>query len=580
VSSPTTPLDDVLVATEHVVLVDALGRPTGTIAKAMAHHAQTPLHLAFSCYLVRADGKVLLTRRADTKRTFPGVWTNACCGHPSLGETLREAIERRTASELGTFPADLTVLLADYAYRATMDDGTAEHELCPVVVGRVDSPPQPDPAEVGATEWVTWRDLVERAQNEPQTLSPWCAHQVGLLAGHALEIDAATAVERTSPVLDRPIEITPAPSAPEHPRVALRRQPTLDPLAPVLEPLEQHLGAFLSEKGAELEAIDPELAEVSNELRAVVDAGGKRLRPAFVHWGHEALGPEPDSDVLPAAAAMELLHTFALVHDDVMDRSEMRRGRAATHVAFSDGHRARGDGGDARWFGTSAAILAGDLAHVWADESFERSQRPPETMHRARGIYATLRTEVIAGQHLDLRLAGQAQADEVDATNVALLKSARYTVTRPLLLGAALAGPADRSTETTESALTAYGDAVGVAFQMRDDVLGLFGDDDATGKGSIEDLREGKRTVLVLRALRLASAAGRAELLDALGDPDLDAWQAERCREIVADSGALASVERMIASSHEQALGHLNHLPPAPRSALTTLAERAITRDR
>ena len=277
----------------------------------------------------------------------------------------------------------------------------------------------------------------------------------------------------------------------------------------MVAPLASVLAEFVAIRRRQLEELDPALGEVGAEISALLDAGGKRLRPAFVYWGHRATGAHHDPEVLLPAGAVELLHTFALLHDDVMDRSLERRGRAAGHAALADRHRQDDRLGDSDWFGCSAAVLAGDLTFVWADELFESAAIAPDVLARARCVFTTLRAEVIAGQYLDLGLAAARDADEAAAHKVALLKSARYTVTRPLLIGAALSPSAGVA---VEEILRSYGDAVGVAFQMRDDVLGLFGDPATTGKGVLDDLREGKRTLLLLRALRLATpaATGRA----------------------------------------------------------------------
>ena len=553
--------------TDHVVLVDHRGRPSGAVPKAVAHHAATPLHLAFSCHVVRHDGAVLLTRRAASKVTWPATWTNACCGHPHLGETLRAAATRRLAEELGLTATRLVVAIGDFAYRATMDDGTAEHELCPVLVVEAEGTPDLDPAEVDDARWVPWDELVRRAADEPHTLSPWSVEQVAQLTAlgrtprQLLDDGRATALLDEPVVLDRPATRTTTAAG--------------DPLAPIRHDLVAVLDAFVAGEAAQLHDVDPSLADVAGEIRALVEAGGKRLRPAFTYWGHRATGAAHDPGVLRPAAAIELLHTFALLHDDVMDRSATRRGRAAAHRAMADGHRRRGDGGDADWFGVSAAVLTGDLAFVWADELFESADVDPAALARARRVFTDLRREVIAGQYLDLRLAGATGAREGDARHVALLKSARYTVTRPLLLGAALGDP----TPAVDAALRMYGDAVGLAFQLRDDVLGLFGSPEVTGKSRLDDLREGKRTVLVLRALRLADPAGRSLLERSLGDPDLDEVTAARCRDVVASSGALASVERLLAIEHERALHALDDVADADaRAALEQLAALAIER--
>jgi geranylgeranyl diphosphate synthase, type I len=341
-------------------------------------------------------------------------------------------------------------------------------------------------------------------------------------------------------------------------------------------PVDATLDRFLTERLAEIGSLDPALVPVCEEIGSFVRAGGKRLRPAFVYWGHRATGADHDDGIFTAAAAVELLHTFALIHDDVMDRGLRRRGRPTVHQALADHHRAEGLAGDPAWFGVGAGILAGDLVFALADELLDRSPLPPAAMARARKVFATLRTEVTAGQYLDLRLAGQLDAGEEKALQVALLKSGRYTATRPLELGAAVApGEASASVQT---ALVHYGDAVGVAFQLRDDVLGLFGDPARTGKSVIDDLREGKRTVLVLRALAVADQAGRRALQDALGRSDLDDRGAARAREVVVDSGALAAVERLLAAYQDQARQAASTLPSPAQDALLALADLAGSR--
>ena len=168
---------------ERVVLVDPAGTPIGTADKAVVHTTQTPLHLAFSCYLFDGHGRVLMTRRAGSKATWPGVWTNTCCGHPAPGETARAAVERRLRHELGIAATELRLALPRFAYRATDAAGIVENELCPVWVGRVDHVTvDPDPAEVMDLAWVEWDDLTTAAQATPFLLSPWCVLQVRELA--------------------------------------------------------------------------------------------------------------------------------------------------------------------------------------------------------------------------------------------------------------------------------------------------------------------------------------------------------------------------------------------------------------
>ena len=558
---------------EHVVLLDGTGRAVGTRPKAGVHSPRTPLHLAFSCHVVDDAGRVLLTQRSSTKPTWPGVWSNACCGHPQLGETLRGAAERRLRDELGLIVERIAVALPDFTYRAVMDDGTVEHERCPVLIAEVKGTPSPARDEVDDLRWQPWADLVARAAGDA-TLSPWAVEQVAQLdqVMHSPALWLASAhAERGQALLDRTVALGRAIDPPM--TVDGRAADALDVVA---RPVGALLDAFLSARSRNFADIDPVLAEVTDEIQGLVAAGGKRLRPAFVHWGHRATGAETDAAVLHPAAAVELLHTFALLHDDVMDRSAVRRGRPTAHAALRDRHRAHARCGDPSWFGASAAILAGDLVYVWADELLDRTPLPTAAVNRARAVFTTLREEVIAGQHLDLVLAADARADEGRARQVALLKSARYSVTRPLLLGAALAPVADG--DRVAGALSAYGDAVGLAFQLRDDVLGLFGDPCATGKSDLDDLHEGKRTLLMLRAIRLADPAQRAVLEAALGDPALDERGADRVREVVLATGALASVEALLSAEHARALEAIDELPDTPRAALVDLAQLAVCR--
>jgi isopentenyl-diphosphate delta-isomerase type 1 len=575
-AEPDDPGDD-------VVLLDGLGRPVGRRPRATVHDRRTPLHLAFSCHVVDPAGRVLLTRRALAKRTWPGTWTNACCGHPRPGEALGHAVRRRLLDELGVAPGRLGLAVPDFAYRAAVPGGPVEHELCPVVIAEVDEPPRPAPAEIDDLTWVAWDDVCRRVDADPGSLSPWAVAQVNELRRLArsplawLDAHVGPGSDGAGEVgLDR----VPGPGARRYPggrdgAADARGVSGPDPTAAVRPAVDAVLADFLAAREREMGAADPAVLEVVGPVRRLVAAGGKRLRPAFVYWGHRATGaPHVDATAF-VGAAIEMLHTFALLHDDVIDRSARRRGQPAAAVALRALHRDRGLSGDGAWFGTSAALLAGDLCFVWADQLLDAAPLPPAALEVGRRVFAALRSEVIGGQYLDLRLAHDPGAGEDAARRVALLKSARYTVTRPLLLGAALAarpGPSD--------ALTRYGDAVGLAFQMRDDVLGLFGDPAATGKDPGDDLREGKRTLLVLRALRLTDGRDRRVLREALGDADLDAAGARRCRDIVTASGALASIEALIEAERARAVHALTDVPEPARTALAALAATAAQRDR
>ncbi len=556
---------------EPVILLDANGWPSGTAPKRLVHGPHTPLHLGFSCHVFDRYGRVLITRRAAAKATWPSVWTNACCGHPLPGETLRAAVARRLGDELGITARRMALAVSDFTYRAVMDNGVVEHEVCPVIVAEVDDEPVLNPAEVDGASWIGWDELCALASQQPAVLSPWSVDQIAHLgrlvpspAGWLRDVSGRCGGRDG---LDAPIGGRSA--------VGPDDAPGLDPLTPIRDDVDAVLRGFLAAQTSALVAVDPALVTVGNEISELIGAGGKRLRPAFVYWGHRAGGGGHDDAVAQVGAAVEMLHTFALLHDDVMDHALTRRGRAAACHSFRRTHVAEQLGGDADWFGTSAAILAGDVAFVWADQLLDTAPLDAATLRRARQVFTALRVEVMAGQYLDLRLDGAACADPEAARRVALLKSGRYTVTRPLELGLSLAGGG----RAVHGAVAAYGDAIGLAFQLRDDVLGLLGDPATTGKSCTDDLRAGKRTLLILRAITLATDDERAFLRRCLGDRDLDDDAADRCRQIVRCSGALASVETLLRHQHAIAVDAVAALPQPARPALRALASMAVQRD-
>ncbi|MCY1138629.1 polyprenyl synthetase family protein [Actinoplanes sp. Pm04-4] len=306
--------------------------------------------------------------------------------------------------------------------------------------------------------------------------------------------------------------------------------------------VEKALAAFLAEQRSRLTGIDPALAAVAETLEDFVLGGGKRLRPAFAYWGFRgAHGPDSDQ-IVAAVSALELVQASALIHDDLMDRSDTRRGEPSVHRRFEARHTAAGWRGGAAAFGDSAAVLLGDLALVWSDELLHTSGVSPVDLARARPVFDEMRTEVTVGQYLDVLTQATADTSLDRAGKVARYKSAKYTVERPLLLGAALAG----APVEVYDAYSGFGLPLGEAFQLRDDVLGVFGDPAQTGKPAGDDLREGKRTYLVAAAFAELDDAGRAELDAGLGDQGLSLDGVARLRALIRDSGALAATERRI----------------------------------
>jgi geranylgeranyl diphosphate synthase type I len=344
------------------------------------------------------------------------------------------------------------------------------------------------------------------------------------------------------------------------------------------------LAEFLDRRRAEMLRLDPDVAELADTLSGFVLGGGKRLRPVFAWWGWRGAGgagsgPEAER-VLVAVAALELIQACALVHDDLMDASSTRRGRPTVHVEFARVHDAAGWSGPAARFGAAAAILVGDLAQVWADDMLHMAGLSAETQARAGEPWRAMRSQVLAGQYLDVLAQASGDASEHGAMRVNRHKTAAYTVERPLHLGAALAGAGPELVD----AYRRYGADIGVAFQLRDDLLGVFGDPQVTGKPAGDDLREGKRTLLVALALGQAARRGddaaRATIEGALGDPDLDADRVDRVRAALGELGAVQAVEQRIAALTGSALAALDAAPiePAARARLVGLAERATLR--
>ncbi|MCW2748472.1 MAG: polyprenyl synthetase [Nocardioidaceae bacterium] len=337
------------------------------------------------------------------------------------------------------------------------------------------------------------------------------------------------------------------------------------------------LGSFVASQRGDLEPLGPDLEPLFDVAAAYVE-GGKRIRPLFCIGGWLAAGGDPAAPgIIQAAAALEWLQASALVHDDLMDGSDTRRGRPSAHRQFEALHAARAWALDGEQFGAGAAILLGDLLLSWCDDMFRRANLDPLVLHAAGAVLDLCKSEVAGGQFLDLVAQAKGTNSVEEAERVIRYKSVAYTVLRPLDLGVALAGL--RSSELT-SALADFGAPLGTAFQLRDDLLGVFGDPQVTGKPAGDDLREGKRTVLVARAAETASAAELRRLNGALGNPALDQAAVDDVRAIMESTGARAAVEREI-QMHEataaQALDDLT-VPDGARTFLGTLLDRLTGR--
>ncbi|KQO82992.1 polyprenyl synthetase family protein [Frigoribacterium sp. Leaf172] len=365
----------------------------------------------------------------------------------------------------------------------------------------------------------------------------------------------------------------------------------------LVDVVQQRIDQFLERQRPVLRTIAPDLdpfALFSSDLLR----GGKRFRALFCYWGWQSvagldtgfdpLGTPPDArsldSVMGASTALEFFHAAALVHDDIMDNSDTRRGLPSAHRRFERLHREGSWLGSAEDFGTSGALLMGDLLLAWSDELVSEAfdgLLSRDAARAARVEFNRMRTEVTVGQYLDiLEENAWRTVPDIDllprAQRVIVYKSAKYSVEAPLTIGAAMAGG---SPEALES-LRHFGLPLGIAYQLRDDLLGVFGDPEVTGKPAGDDLREGKRTVLVAMARR-SLPAGAVRLLDELlGDPELDDDQIAMLQATLRDSGAVDAVEQSISDQVERATHALDRsaLSPSARAQLTRLADTVTRR--
>lgn len=554
---------------DEVVLVDEAGRRTGTALRSQVHTTHTPLHRAFSVYLFDGDGRTLITRRALSKVAWPGVWSNSCCGHPRPGESMTEAITRRVGEELGLHVRDLVVLLPDFRYRAVDVSGVVEHEVCPVYWGRVDEEPSPDPDEVMDHAWVPWVDAVDALTRAPQVFSPWMGLQVPLL-GRDLSQDQPTKTDAGDRASARhQVELV-APNAPEVPGV----NETLSTVDRLLQGEAQWAKTFWKSTGLQPQD-DPVLEhDLPTWLASLVGGSGKLLRPRMCHWGYVAASGTREvpayAELCRAAAALELLHVFALIHDDVMDESEWRRGRPSAHVQARQWHTQFDGHGSAARFGDNLAILLGDLAHMQADRLVSGL---PEGF---RDAWHELCAELIAGQGADLTGAATASRSYEQADRVAWLKSGSYTIERPLLLGAVAAGVDSAG----HRALRSYGGQLGRAFALRDDILGVWGDPATTGKPGGDDLCSRKPTVLWMLAQERLVGEGR-EALHRVGTERECPEDVATVQQAMVDVGIRAEAEHRVSKMVAGALEDLktDSLTPEGVKGLTEMAQRVAWRE-
>lgn len=293
----------------------------------------------------------------------------------------------------------------------------------------------------------------------------------------------------------------------------------IDQLKKFKTKIDEELGKFLEEKLRESEKIDPEVKRLVEVIKDIVLRGGKRLRPAFVYFAYKACGGKKEKAIIYTSQAIEFLHTFALIHDDIIDKSEKRRGKPAVHQIL----------------GEPGTILAGDLCFVFADEIFTNSAFEDKIIREVQKIYDLLREEVVFGQYLDVLVAKEKTVAEEKIMKILEYKSGKYTIERPLHLGAALA----EAPLKTFKVFSQYGIPLGIAFQIQDDILGMFGRSEESGKPVDSDLKEGKKTLLVVKALEALGGKEKENFLSLLGNPNCSFADLKWARKIIKATGAL-----------------------------------------
>ncbi len=367
----------------------------------------------------------------------------------------------------------------------------------------------------------------------------------------------------------------------------------------VLVQVQTNLDNFCIKQRNDFEAISTDLIPVVDYTQSLLQ-GGKRFRALFCYWAWRASLSESsyhqseqevnesEQAIAGIAASLEMFHAAALVHDDLLDQSDTRRGAPAIHKRFESLHQEKQWAGAPERFGVAGSVLVGDLMLGWSSEIFGNAllHSPNREIESAcRDEFSLMRVEVMAGQYLDVLEENAATTRPVKegvgrAEKVILYKTAKYSIEAPLRIGAAFAG-ADQS---TLNVFTQFGIPLGIAFQLRDDILGVFGDPSVTGKPAGDDLREGKRTVLVAltkEALTEQSPSMANSFEELLTSRELDAQQIAFMQKLIQESGALEKTERMITELADRSLDSLesSSLEETAKSALMALALKVINRD-
>ena len=533
---------------EQIVLVDDQNRQIGVAEKLSSHHANTPLHRAFSCYVFNDKNQLLVSRRAESKKVWPGVWTNSVCGHPMPDESTQDAIKRRLEFELGMTASDIELIVADYVYKTPPFNGIIENEFCPVYIAKATCDPKPNPDEVGDYKWVEWEDYKKELSNDKSDVySWWSKDQLKYIEGR---IDNMMGNYKIDVMSSR-------------------------------KEINRRLKVFLANKIESSAKISEHYETLWRYIDESISSGGKRIRPYIVMLAYSAhiKDKSPNYEVVYSVGlAMELLHNAMLIHDDVIDKDLIRHGvDNVTGRYIKLYSKDIKDEEKVHHYANSAAIIAGDLlissartlvsSCLGMDQSV--SIKISELMDEA--IF-----RVCGGELLDTE--ASFRNSRASAKTIASEKTSSYSFEIPLAVGATLAGASESEIELIARA---YGRTLGIAFQIQDDILGVFGNEAVLGKSTSGDIREGKHTYMVEQFYNMASENQVKDFEIAFGHGDASMEDVGLAKKTLKDSGALDATKSEISklvSNMEDVISKLQ-ISEENKKSLTDLMELCIKRD-
>jgi len=490
---------------ELIVLVNEKDEQIGVAPKLAAHNANTPLHRAFSCYVFNPDGEFLLTQRALSKKVFPGVWTNSCCGHPAPGEKTEDAIKRRLLFELGLIPEDIFVVLPNFRYRAEMQ-GIVENEICPVYIAMVKKNPKPNPLEVEAYQWIEWKEFQQKITKDPGGYSYWCVKQVEQLKKSFV---LPTSKKRTT-------------------EVSFTKY-----LEKSANKIELYIKEYFNTWSKKNDRTTPRVLPLVTLLKEGC-TGGKRIRGTLVSLGYDLANThelKENEEVMKVAAAYEIFQTAILAHDDIIDKSRMRRGQPTIYVKLGGDH-----------YGVSQTISLGDLGFFMAYKSIAESTFPDFLKVKTLDFFSEKLMQTVLGQMLDVELSHEKSLAnnvvEEEILTVYKYKTAYYTFVAPLSLGAILGG-ADAKIITK---IASFGTDVGILFQLYDDIDDIFGDSQLTKKDIGIDIKEGKLTLLYSTFWQHATESQKNVFKKYYGKADSNKNAVREIRQLFVETKALDEV--------------------------------------